>query len=187
MGFTGVVFYADDFFCQCFVNVHVGSPLVGYIVYDTAVADTDPSPNQGVYEFTTVPNGFVVWVGGHEYRSDPLDTSMRITVRDSLLDGSNDYDAFLVWERNPIDSRLFEVQNFFLWLTDYSASAVNNDSLPEEPLRLDDWPTFRQLQVKGSDFDIRATLLYLADSAPTGIQTPPLEESSWGRIKALYR
>jgi hypothetical protein len=155
---VGTVVVVDDMFCQCLIGVEIGGAVTGYYTYDLTANDGNQDPSIGFYEYNSLPNEIVLRVGAHEFRSNPVDPQLTVTVHDSVDSSDGPKDWLLLTDTNPYDTfQPWPIYTLYVQLTDLSATAVEGDELPTTAPILPDWPE-RRIDILGDSFWILASL-----------------------------
>jgi len=172
VSFTGVVTYSSDIYCQCLVDVEIGSTITGYYIYDSESVDIDPDTHVGLYPDSLPPSYVYVRVGRHRFVSNPGGNEFSITVSDSNMDSHGYHDGYVVHEHDAIEDSLhILVQNIYIQLRDNSMLAVVNDTLPLAAPNLADWVTQRSVDLIGDgwDWEIHGEVVTMTNGIATGV------------------
>jgi hypothetical protein len=133
---TAEVDHVDDPFDYLKGQIKVGDIVSGRYVYDDSSPDLNTWPNQGHYEYSTIPYGIFLEVNGFEFQTDPASV-------DFVFDVGNDYadsdDYFLLSGNNvPLPDGTY-VGGIYWHLSDSTETALSSDKLPTTAPVLDDW------------------------------------------------
>jgi len=77
---TGEITYVDEYSTVLQQLFHVGDPVTGTYVYDSATPDSSPSANIGLYEYTTNPYGIYLDIGDFVIQTDPEHVDFLISL-----------------------------------------------------------------------------------------------------------
>jgi hypothetical protein len=154
--FEAVVTYVSNILCGgCLSEVEVGDTIRGYYIYDTNVADSNPDPHTGRYEYSVPPNGIVAYLDvGTDvfvFQTDTTAIDVVLTVGDSLTSGGLHDSYWYVSNNNVDESSSTGMGWIWINLVDNTATALSSDSLPSVSPNLGDWQTNYDLIIAGRD------------------------------------
>lgn len=128
--------------------VAVGDEVAGFYTFDKTVPDTDPSPQMGIYPFSSMPCRMWFDVGGLVFASDPAAITMDIRLRNDKGKNPKDQCDVNSLGNLPVVPGV-DLTSIKLSLVDRTATALSSDALVDAQTSLAAWPTQRDLEFTG--------------------------------------
>jgi len=137
-------------------KIDVGDTLTGWYTFDSETPDTHPLEEGGNYWHYSTPAGITLSGGGFTFQTDPADVEFLVEICNGGIT-----DDYLLRSYNNLPlSNGFGVSHISWQLTDDTATALSDASLPLTPPVLSDWrQDLNILDIDGSGFGIRAHVI----------------------------
>ena len=145
--------------------IQSGDIITGYYTYDSDTSDTNPSTTVADYWQTSIASEFMLSVKGLEFRTDASNPNFLLEiVNDNTVGGLHDAYGVVSYENVVLTGGTI-VEVIYIGMTDYTATALLDTSLPIDAPTLSDW------EVK--ELCIETSRVFRIDASLTSIELVP--------------
>ncbi|MGZ8937795.1 MAG: hypothetical protein ACXW32_01140 [Limisphaerales bacterium] len=163
--FSGTVGEVQDPFLRLDGSITNGTPLQGFYIFDTDIADSNADGTVGDYRNTNSACGVVVKMGNYVFRTNPRKVDFLIEVV------NRETDNYLFRSYLNVSSQPVDVGHIAWQLDDSTGSALGDALLPLTPPDLADFQSVFGLTIRGGGSEMEPG--FFLRGAVTSIEEAP--------------